>query len=348
MSKYIPFRTRRDTFSFFLDKKSLLYTTVFTGITFCLILLSLSLGEVFISPLEVVSSFFGKGEGGNAYIVEILRLPRILVSLFVGVGLAVSGAILQGMIRNPLASPDILGITSGGSLAVVLFLTIFSDSNDALTVSIQWQPLAAFVGAVAVGFIVYLFSLKGGTSPIRIVLIGIGLATLLDALTRLFMILGPIYRAADANLWLTGSVYATNWQEVKIIVPIITILVALSLLIARRINIQELGEELASGAGSSVQRDRVLFIIVSTALAGASVSVAGGVGFVGLMAPHIARRLVGSSYGALIPLSALIGGIIVIGADLMGRTLFLPLEVPAGVFTATIGAPYFIYLLFKK
>ncbi|KGP70814.1 FecCD family ABC transporter permease [Pontibacillus yanchengensis] len=348
MSKYIPFRTKRDRISFFFDKKSIKYTSILIIVTLLLCLASTSLGQVLISPLEVIQILLGSGEGGNAYIVEILRLPRILIALFVGIGLAVSGAILQGMIRNPLASPDIIGITSGGSVAVVTFLTIFSNENDALTVSIHWQPVAAFIGAMVIGLIVYVLSLKSGTTPIRLVLIGIGLATLMDALTNLFMILGPIYRAADANLWLTGSVYGTNWDQVKVIIPAIVGLIILALLIARRINVQELGDELASGVGSHIQRDRLLFIVVSTALAGVSVSVAGGIGFVGLMAPHIARRLVGASYGALIPISALIGGILVVGADLIGRTLFLPIEVPAGVFTATIGAPYFIYLLFKK
>ncbi len=346
MRKYISFRTNR--FSFFLDKKGLRYFSLFFIIALLVAYLSISLGEYIVYPADVVQVLMGNGEKMHSFIITTLRLPRLLVALFVGIGLATSGAILQGMIRNPLASPDIIGITGGGSFAVVMFLTIFSDKSDSLSVSIHWQPVAAFLGAVIIGLLVYILAYKDGVSPIRIILIGIGLSTLTQSLTTLGMILGPIYRASQANVWLTGSVYGANWDHVNLIAPITVTLVIVSLLIARRINVQELGDDLAAGVGSHLQRDRLLFLIVSTALAGVAVSFAGGVGFVGLMAPHIARRLVGSSYGALIPISALIGGILVMGADLIGRTVFLPLEVPAGVFTATIGAPYFIYLLFRS
>ncbi len=346
MRKYISFRTNR--FSFFLDKKGLGYFSLFFLVALIIAYLSVSFGEYIVYPSDVFQVLMGNGEKMHSFIITTLRLPRLLVALFVGIGLATSGAILQGMIRNPLASPDIIGITGGGSFAVVMFLTMFSDKSDSLSVSIHWQPVAAFLGAMIIGLLVYILAYKGGVSPIRIILIGIGLSTLTQALTTLGMILGPIYRASQANIWLTGSVYGANWDHVNIIAPITLVLVIIALLIARRINVQELGDDLAAGVGSHLQRDRLLFLIISTALAGVAVSFAGGVGFVGLMAPHIARRLVGSSYGALIPISALIGGILVMGADLIGRTAFLPLEVPAGVFTASIGAPYFIYLLFRS
>lgn len=346
MKKYISFRTNR--FSFFLDKKGLKYFSLFFTVALIVAYLSVSLGEYIVYPSDVFQVIIGNGEDMHDFIITTLRLPRLLVALFVGIGLATSGAILQGMIRNPLASPDIIGITGGGSFAVVMFLTLFSDNSDSLAVSIHWQPVAAFLGAMIIGLLVYILAYQDGVSPIRIILIGIGLSSLTQALTTLGMILGPIYRASQANIWLTGSVYGANWDHVSIIAPVTFILVVISLLIARRINVQELGDDLAAGVGSHLQRDRLFFLIVSTALAGVAVSFAGGVGFVGLMAPHIARRLVGSSYGALIPISALIGGILVMGADLIGRTVFLPLEVPAGVFTATIGAPYFIYLLFRS
>jgi iron complex transport system permease protein len=280
-------------------------------------------------------------------IITSFRLPRIIVALMVGISLAIAGGILQGMIRNPLASPDVLGITGGAAAAVVSFLAIFSDKNHSLTVSIAWLPLAAFIGATVVGFIVYFLAWKNGVSPIRLVLIGIGISTLMQAITTLTMVMGPIYQASQANIWITGTVYGSNWKNVAILVPWTVIFVIIALAVARTINIQELGDEVATGLGGKVQKQRFLLLMISTALIGGSVAFAGGIGFVGLMAPHMARRLVGSSFGALLPTSALIGGILVMIADLIGRTLFSPLEVPAGVFTAGIGAPYFIYLLFK-
>jgi iron complex transport system permease protein len=251
------------------------------------------------------------------------------------------------MIRNPLASPDILGITGGAAVAVVGFLAVFSDENNALTVSIKWLPVSAFIGATVVALLVYFLAWKNGVSPIRLVLIGIGISSLMQALTTLMMLMGPIYRASQANIWITGTVYGSNWSNVAIIVPWTLILLVVVMMLARNVNVQELGDEIATGVGSQVQKQRFGLLLLATALIGSSVAFAGGIGFVGLMAPHMARRLVGSAFGALLPISALIGGILVMVADLIGRTMFSPLEVPAGVFTASIGAPYFIYLLFR-
>ncbi|WP_158736020.1 iron ABC transporter permease [Alteribacillus sp. YIM 98480] len=348
MSKNKVFRTKNDRFSFMFDQKSIFNIVFMTCVLLVLFLVSASIGESFIHPLQVMKTLFGHGEPGDQLIIETLRMPRLLVALFAGAGLAISGAILQGMIKNPLASPDIIGITGGAGVTVVLFLALFSNDNHSLIVSVQWMPLAAFLGAVALGFIVYFLSYKNGISPIRLILIGIGLSTLTQALTTMFMMLGPIHRAAQANLWLTGSVNGASWTDVQLIAPVIILLFLLTLVSFRKVNAQTLGGELALSIGAHLQRDRILMLILCTGLAGTTVAFAGGIGFVGLMAPHMARRLVGSSYGALIPLSALIGAILVMGADLLGRTAFSPHEVPAGVFTATIGAPYFIYLLYKS
>lgn len=192
-------------------------------------------------------------------VVTSLRLPRIIVALMVGMSLAVAGAILQGMIRNPLASPDILGITGGAAVAVVGFLAFFSDENNALTVSIKWMPLAAFIGAGVIAILVYILAWKNGVSPFRLVLIGIGVSALMQALTTLMMILGPIYRASQANIWITGTVNGTTWDNVKILVPISVILVMIALFMTRDMNIQELGDDIATGVGSHVQRQRIFF-----------------------------------------------------------------------------------------
>jgi iron complex transport system permease protein len=347
MRKYKSFRIWDGKISFLVDRIAWTKISIFTGIALIVFILSIGLGDYPLTPIEVIQTLFGKGSEMDELVVYHFRLPRAIISLLVGSALAVAGAILQGMIRNPLASPDILGVTGGASVFVVAFLTIFSNEDNALTVSISWLPLAAFLGATVIAYFVYLLSWKKGVSPIRLVLIGIGISALAQALTTLLMILGPIYRASQANIWITGSVNGSDWGDVAILTPWIVVLIIISLFFARKVNIQELGDDIAKGVGGKVQLERFLLLTISTALVGGAVAFAGGIGFVGLIAPHIARRIVGSAYGVLIPLSAVIGGILVMASDLLGRTLFLPLEVPAGVFTAAIGAPYFIYLLFK-
>jgi iron complex transport system permease protein len=347
MSKYKNIRFLNGKISFLLDRKASVTFIVLLLVAFIVFVVSTAVGEMKINPLTVLKVFGGVGPEMETLIITSFRLPRIIIALIVGISLAVAGGILQGMIRNPLASPDVLGITGGASVAVVAFLALFSNESNALTVSINWLPLAAFLGAGVVGFLVYFLAWKNGVSPIRLILIGIGISTLMQALTTLMMIMGPIYQASQANIWITGTVYGSNWSNVATLLPWAVIFLMIAFAAARTINIQELGDEVATGLGGKIQRQRFFLLMISTALIGGSVAFAGGIGFVGLMAPHMARRLVGSSFGALLPASALIGGILVMLADLIGRTMFSPLEIPAGVFTAGIGAPYFIYLLFK-
>ncbi|WP_017729336.1 FecCD family ABC transporter permease [Halalkalibacterium ligniniphilum] len=346
--QYKALRLGKDMVSLLLNKRGIKVILILFFLTVFMTILSMGMGELQLSPIEVVKSLFGYGDEMTELVVMSFRLPRIIVSLLVGAALAVSGAILQGIVRNPLASPDILGITGGAAVAVVSFLAFFSNENNALTVSIAWMPLAAFLGATAIGLLVYLFAWKNGVSPIRLVLIGIGLQALTQSLTTLFMILGPIHQATQATIWLTGSVYGSNWGDVTMLVPWTALLVFISFFIVRHLNVQELGESVATSVGSNVNRNRFFLLLISTALAGGAVAFAGGIAFVGLIAPHIARKLVGSGNGVLLPVAALVGALLVILADLIGRSLFSPNEIPVGVFTAAIGAPYFIYLLYKN
>jgi iron complex transport system permease protein len=346
MKKYQSFRLSK--ISFLLDKKSLLITIGLATLMLFAFIISLGIGQMWIAPFDVVQSIFGAGDYMENLVVQSFRMPRSLMAILAGAALALSGAILQGIIRNPLASPDIIGITGGAAFTTVGFLALFSDRSNTLTVSIQWLPLASFIGAVGMGFLVYILSWKkGGITPIRLILIGIGLSAAMQAFTTMMMLLGPIFTASKANIWLTGSVNGANWKEVMTITPWITFLTIIVLIFARRLNLQELGEDLAKNAGSLVQKDRLLLLLLSTALAGGAVAFAGGIGFVGLMAPHIARKLVGSAFGGLLPISALIGSIIVLVADIIARISYPGHEIPAGVFTSAIGAPYFIYLLYK-
>lgn len=341
MSLYVAIRGNKLPISVLLKKRSLWITLSLLALTFVFFILSIGAGEFKIPPLDVLKTLVGLGSGQYDLIIFTFRLPRIVASLLIGASLAVSGAILQGIIRNPLASPDLLGVTGGASVSAVLFITLFQG------LSIQWLPVAASIGAGVATFVIYILSWKQGVSPMRLVLIGVGVSEVLSALTRMLIVLSPIHLTGKAMIWLTGTVYGTTWNNVLALLPwFLAILVAL--VYGRSVNIQQLGEDIATGVGSRVQRERLILLLISTVLAGSAVAIGGAVGFVGLLAPHIARKLVGSAFGEVLPVAALVGGLMVMIADLIGRTAFSPLDLPVGIFTAGIGAPYFIYLLYKN
>ncbi|WP_042189820.1 iron ABC transporter permease [Paenibacillus sp. FSL H7-0737] len=325
-----------------IAKHSFLLFLGLTCIVAALSLLSLSVGGVSVPLKEVLASLTGRNAEASNLIIMQFRLPRIAAAILIGAALAVAGALLQGVIRNPLASPDLLGVTGGASVAVVAFMTFVTGY------SIHWVPFIAIGGALVATTINYVFAWKKGVSPFRLVLIGIGISTAMGALTTFLLISGPAYLAAQVLNWMTGSIYGTNWSYIEVLWPWVAVFIPLSLLLAKELNVQSLGEDVARGLGSRLQLSRMILLFYSVALAGAAVGVAGTISFIGLMAPHIARMLVGNSYKLIIPVSALIGAIILLLADLAGRMLFQPLDVPAGVFTAGIGAPFFMYLLFKR
>ncbi len=311
--------------------------------TLALVVISLSAGSQWLNPIEVIKEITLSESGQHSFIIETLRLPRVVTGFLVGAALAVSGLILQSLIRNPLASPDIIGITSGASAAAVFFLSYLAG-----TVGIHWLPFAAILGAALTSLIIYLLAWRQGVTPLRLILVGIGLAAGLGAITTFMIVLSPIATSMMAYVWLTGSVYGSDWQDVTALLPWVLTLIPLSLMLSRTINVQELGDQVTVGLGVQVQRIRLLLLAISVGLAGSAVAYAGAIGFVGLIAPHIARQIVPRSFGSLAPASLLIGGCIVVLADTIGRTVFLPLDVPAGVFVSAVGAPFFIYLLYRQ
>jgi iron complex transport system permease protein len=264
------------------------------------------------------------------------------VAFLVGAGLAVSGAILQGLTRNPLADPSIIGISSGASLAAVVLIVLVPMAPLFLL------PLAAFAGALVVAVLIYFLAWEQGSTSVRLILVGVGLAIIVDALTTLMITFGEINSVSQALVWLAGSVYGRSWEHVWLLLTWLGSLFPLTLLLCRDLNTLNLGDEVARGLGSQIEFKRGLLLLISVALAGAAVATAGTIDFVGLMAPHIARQLVGPSHEGLIPTAALTGGMLVVLADLLGRSLFAPIEIPCGVITAMIGAPYFIYLMYRS
>jgi iron complex transport system permease protein len=340
---YAPFRLKRPSVSFLFHKKAVAVALFLSIASVVALLLSAGLGDMVISPKDVVSTLLGKGTEEHALVINTFRLPRIILAFLVGASLAVSGTILQGIIRNPLASPDIIGITGGASLAAVAFISFLAGD-----VSIRWLPLVATLGAWMIALLIYMLAWKQGVTAIRLVLIGIGMASLLSALTTFIMVTSPDYKTSQSYLWLTGTVYGATWENVLTLLPWTVVFIPLAWLYARVVNVQQLGDDMAKGVGNPIQRHRFVLLFFSVALAGSAVAVAGGIGFVGLIAPHMARKLIGPVYGGMLPVAALIGGLMVLVADLVARTAFLPSDIPVGVFTSGIGAPFFIYLLYRN
>ncbi|MUG72701.1 FecCD family ABC transporter permease [Paenibacillus validus] len=324
-------------------RKGLLTALVLCLVLLVLSLVSLSMGSVRIPFTEVIMAVIGhNGESSGVVVVEF-RLPRVVAAILIGAAMAVSGALFQGVIRNPLAAPDLLGVAGGASVAVVAFMTLSAGAY-----SIHWVPVIAIVGAFAAAALNYMLAWKKGVSPFRLVLIGIGISTAMGALTTFILISGPAYLASQVLNWITGSIYGTNWKYIAALFPWVAVFLPLAFLFAKELNVQSLGEDVAVGLGSRLQLNRFMLLAISVSLAGAAVGVAGTISFIGLLAPHMARKLAGNSYKILLPISALLGAIIVLLADLAGRMLFQPLDIPAGVFTAGIGAPFFMYLLYKR
>lgn len=342
MPNYVTVRTKSNRISFQIAKRTGWILLLLSLLLVIITVLGLSAGSEFIHPVTVVKELLGNGTGDYDFVLHTLRLPRVLMALLVGAALGVAGLILQGIIRNPLAAPDIIGVTSGASMGAIIFIVYFMGS-----VSIQFLPLAAILGAGIVSLIIYLLSWRKGVTPIRMVLIGIGISALAKAVVTMLLVISNVAATTKAYLWLTGSLYGANMQDVYLLLPWLVILVPLTFILARTVNVKELGDEIAIGLGVKVQVYRLLFLLISVMLAGSAVAFAGGIAFVGLVAPHMSRMLVGRSFAGLIPVTAIIGGIIVIVADIVARTAFLPKDLPTGVFTAAIGAPFFIYLLFR-
>lgn len=306
-------------------------------------IVALGAGAVHTPAADVVQVLLGKGEELTQQLVIELRLPRVVVALLCGAMFAASGAIMQGVIRNPLASPDIIGVGAGAGLAVTFFLLAWSNAPSG------GLPWAALIGAWA-GFALVLLlarewrGTQNSLHPVRLALVGIAVAAALGAIQQLILIRAP-YGFASALSFLVGTVYGADAERVARLWPWAVILLPGALLLSRTLDLLSLGEDLATSLGTRVNAARLFCLSVGVALAGAAVTGAGILGFVGLLAPHLARLLVGSRHARMLPVSMLLGALLVLLADTLGRTLLPPIEIPAGVLTTLVGAPYFLYLL---
>jgi iron complex transport system permease protein len=335
---------RSPAISLRIDRRVPVMLLCLTVVIVIAMVMNIGKGEYPISPLDIIKTILGINTGNpdHAFVIYNLRLPRTIVAFMVGIALAISGTIFQGITGNPLADPGIIGINAGASLAAVTVIILFPSAP------IYALPLSAFGGALLMAVLIYTLAWNKGSSPILFILMGVGISAIASAFTSLLITFGEIYSVSDALVWLAGSVYGRTWEQVFAFLPWLIVFVPMALLLARHLNVLNLGNDIAKGLGTRVEWQRGLLVLVGVGLAGAGVATAGMIGFVGLIAPHLGRELVGTNHQGLIPTSALLGGVIVVVADFLGRSLFAPIEIPCGVVTAAVGAPYFLYLLIRN
>lgn len=269
-----------------------------------------------------------------------VRIPRTIVGVLVGINLSISGAMLQGVMRNPLADPGIIGISSGAGLAGIMILIIFPQYQYLV-------PPFAFLGAMIAAIMIYTLAWKDGIQPMRVVLAGVAVSAILGAGISALMVFFSS-RVHGALMFMNGGLSAKSWPEVYMILPYTIVGFMLALIMAQRLNILVLGDDTARGLGLNVELVRLEFTAVAAMLAGSAVSVVGLLGFVGLIIPHTVRLILGSDYKYLFPASAFLGAAVVVFCDTFGRTIFAPVEIPVGIIMALLGAPFFLYLLRKQ
>ncbi|MEH7791659.1 FecCD family ABC transporter permease [Bacillus safensis subsp. safensis] len=327
-------------------QRALVVTLVLFCLSAAVVLYSLNTGTLKLSPVMVVKTLFGFGDFQSETVLFDYRLPRIVVTMLAGIGLGIAGGILQSLSRNPLADPGIIGLNAGAAFGLIVFVTYFHalEGNPSLLI-----PLFTFGGGLLAAAVIVLlaYDRHEGLVPIRLILVGIAVAAGFSALTLYLSLKLDEDTYTFASRWLVGNVWGRDWIHVLALLPWIVCLVPLTLMQTNTLNALTLGDAVASSVGVRVQRKRLLLLTLAVGLASASVSMTGGIGFIGLVAPHLARRLVGSLHQYFLPVSALLGLLILVSADTIGRSIFAPNAIPAGVVVAFIGAPYFLYLLTK-
>ncbi|SCF15095.1 iron complex transport system permease protein [Streptomyces sp. LcepLS] len=310
---------------------------VLAVLVFALLCLSLCVGDYVLPLGDVLGALFGGGDAGAHFVVIELRLPRALLALLVGAAFGMAGGVFQTVLRNPLASPDVIGISSGASAAAVLGSLVLSFSGLALSG-------AALFGALAAGTLIYALSWRGGVVGARFVLIGIGVGTGLLSVLSYLLTTADVDEAQEAFLWMTGSLNGRSWTQFWPLLWLLVVLVPLTLAAARALPALSLGDDTAAGLGSRVGRQRLALLACGTVLAGAATAAAGPVAFVAFVAAPVARMLL-PGRGAVLPHAALTGALLVLLADFAAQHAIPGIQFPVGIVTSLVGAPYLLWLL---
>lgn len=316
-------------------------------------LFSLTAGASDVGPATLISAWFGTGgiSTRDDIILHSIRLPRVVLGALVGAGLAVSGAVMQGLFRNPLADPGIIGVSSGAGLgaAVVIVLGGMLPASLSGVAGFYMLPIAAFCGALAVTTLLYRIGTRAGqTSIATMLLAGIALAALSGACIGLLVFMADDQQLRDLNFWGLGSLAGANWEKVFTAGPVIGLVLVVMPLLGKGLNGLFMGEAVAGHMGINVQRLKRLAIVAVSAATGASVAVSGGIGFVGIVVPHLLRLVIGPDNRYLLPASALLGGSMLVLADTASRIIVAPAELPIGILTALAGAPFFLWVLLGR
>lgn len=298
-------------------------------------------GAADIAVKDVWLALTSTASGDKISIIREIRLPRELAAIFVGAALAVSGAIMQGMTRNPLADPGLLGLSAGANAALAITIALIPSANYFITM------VACFIGAAIGAMLVFGISAmkKGGFSPLRIVLAGSAISAFLYAIAEGVGLYFKISK--DVSMWTAGGMIGTTWGQLQIIIPFIVVGIIVSFFLSRQLTILSLNEEVAIGLGQQIGQIKTILFIVIIILAGASVALVGNMAFIGLMIPHIVRAIVGTDYRFILPMSAIVGATFMLFADTLGRTLHAPYETPVVAIVAMLGLPFFLIIVRK-
>lgn len=330
-------RSDRLGFSVRLDPRSVTVSVAVAVTAAGVFAWSLTVGDFPVPLADVLAHLTGRDTRDAGFIVGTLRLPRGLTALLVGAAFGCSGAILQRLARNPLASPDIIGVNSGAAVAAVFTIVVLHRTSSQVT-------LAALAGATGTALTIYALAYRNGVTGYRLVLVGIGITAMCSSATSYLLTRAEIFDAQRATVWLTGSLNARSWDHVRPVAVAMGVLVPCAVGLSRQLRLLELGDDAARGLGTRVEAARAGLLLTSVALAAVATAAAGPIAFVALAAPQIARRLTGGGALALVP-AALCGALLLTASDLAARRLFAPTELPVGVLTAILGAPYLLYLL---
>ena len=331
-------------------KKNVIIMILMSLLLMVVFLIALSWGTYTMSFDEVVMTLLGQGSKLQSTTIFDIRLPRLCVAMLVAICLSTAGCILQSVTRNELAEPGMIGINAGAALAVVMLIssgqkTYYSVIGDA---SLFVMPLIAMIGSFISGSLIYRLSYKKGVSPTRLILTGIGVNVGINAFISLYQLNMAQGDYNQVLTWINGSLWGSSWKFFYLILPLTLVFLGLTLWKAKILDVIDLGDELAIGLGVHVEKERKMLFFYATALAALATSVAGNLAFLGLLGPHLAKRLVGPVHRRLIPMASLLSIMIILLADSISRNVFSPIEIPVGTTIAIVGVPYFIYLMLKE
>lgn len=321
-----------------MNKKVISFVTV-AVLLILVTIYSVTTGSIEISLLELIKGI-STGTNEDVQVIKDLRLPRIIIALFAGAALSVSGVLLQAVMKNPLADPGIIGVSSGAGFMSILMVSIFPALYF-------YMPLFSFIGGAFAFYLVYTFSWKSGLNPLRMILVGVAINAVFTGLSQVFDYRGS-YTVASVNPVTTSTLFMKNWNDVEVMVIYGSIGLVLAFLLYSSCNYLALGDKTAKNLGININRTRLLVSVVAVLLASIATAIAGMFAFIGLLIPHIGRMLVGTDHKLLIPFCALAGGLLTLTADTLGRVIIAPNEIPASILVAVIGGPFLILLIRKS